>query len=895
MNRSLQTMLKRSSAVALTLVLTVSAALGQADDTQVKAKAKLAFDVAKRFFRDGMFATSIARFDTFSKMYPDSAYQAEAVLLEGQARFHLGQFEGVAEELAVGVQAAGPLTDRYLFWIAEVQFALGHFNLAAASYGELIEKYPASVRALTAALGKAQSLYQLGELKQSIATLEPADGPFQRAASARPSDPLIVDGRLLLANAYFELKELGAARLLLENLPDAGLSQERFWEKHHLLASVYLGEASLKRALDGATNLVQLAEGIADPEFAARSVEFHGDVLRRMNQPDAAVALYEQNLATNIPANWRRSALLKITDLYVDENRLTNAVQRLERLFIRHPGDPATELAHMTLGELRLRQFYGLPDASRLNSTNLLSDALGHFDVVLQGNSDPNLTGRSWLGRGWALWEWGNLSGKKLQLSLALQAYSNAVAELPKSEEQAVAQFKVADCLFSGEDYASASSNYWAAIRIATNTVGYNNRLVDRALYQIVRSGVELLDLPSANRAVSRLIEWFPSSFYSDRSLLHYGQALNRQGKPSESRYVLASFAKVFPKSTLLPESQLAIARTHVMDGSWVSSIIEYDRWVTNYPGHSAQPQAEFDRAWLNHQAGNRSKAFQLFTNYVVRFPTNPLASVAQKWIADQQFQAGKFAEAEQGYRRLFENTNLLANAGDMEWEARLNAGRSAFFRQEHAAAGLLLASVINATNAPVAEQARAEFFLGDVAADQTQRTPTNLLDALPHYLRVANEMIGSPLHPLAWGRIGDCYLQLQNLSPAAKAYRVVTELPGTDVTTRSQAGLGLARVLEEQAVLAGETEEREKLLQQSLDQCMEIVFGGNLRSDIEKMDPFWVKEAGLMAGHLARQLGRADQERRVYLRLAKELPDMPLWQAKLDAFKTGSEAPKTP
>ncbi|GIT13116.1 MAG: hypothetical protein CM1200mP34_5220 [Verrucomicrobiales bacterium] len=35
---------------------------------------------------------------------------------------------------------------------------------------------------------------------------------------------------------------------------------------------------------------------------------------------------------------------------------------------------------------------------------------------------------------------------------------------------------------------------------------------------------------------------------------------------------MLASFAKVFPKSTLLPEAQLAVARTHVMDGSWVSS-----------------------------------------------------------------------------------------------------------------------------------------------------------------------------------------------------------------------------------------------------------------------------------------------------------------------------------
>jgi len=394
---------------------------------------------------------------------------------------------------------------------------------------------------------------------------------------------------------------------------------------------------------------------------------------------------------------------------------------------------------------------------------------------------------------------------------------------------------------------------------------------------------------------VSKLIEWFPSSFYSDRSLLHYGQALNRQGKPSESRTVLASFAKVFPKSTLLPESQLAIARTHVMDGSWVSSIIEYDRWVTNYPAHPALPQAEFDRAWLNHQAGNRARAFQLFTNYVVRFPTNRLAPVAQKWIADHQFQSGKFAEAEQGYRRLFENTNLLANARGLEWEARLNAGRSAFFRQEHAAAELLLASVINATNAPVAEQARAEFFLGDVAADQTHRTPTNLFDALPHYQRVADEMTDSPLHSLAWGRVGDCYLQLGNLGQAAAAYRAVTELPGTDVTTRSQAGLGLARVLEEQSELAGETEEREELLQQSFVQCMDIVFGRNLRPASEKMDPFWVKEAGLMAGHLAVRLGLAEQERSVYSRLAKELPDMPLWQAKLNALQTGPEAPKAP
>ncbi|HJN83546.1 MAG TPA: tetratricopeptide repeat protein, partial [Verrucomicrobiota bacterium] len=126
------------------LALVVPLALGQAEDPQAKARAKLAFDVAKRFFRDGMFATAVERFDAFAKTHTGSPAGAEAVLLKGQARFQLGQFEAVAAELMAGLQSAGPWTDRYLFWIGEAQFALGRFGESAVSYGQLIEKHPGS-------------------------------------------------------------------------------------------------------------------------------------------------------------------------------------------------------------------------------------------------------------------------------------------------------------------------------------------------------------------------------------------------------------------------------------------------------------------------------------------------------------------------------------------------------------------------------------------------------------------------------------------------------------------------------------------------------------------------------------------------------------------------------
>ena len=136
-----------------------------------------------------------------------------------------------------------------------------------------------------------------------------------------------------------------------------------------------------------------------------------------------------------------------------------------------------------------------------------------------------------------------------------------------------------------------------------------------------------------------------------------------------------------------------------------------------------------------------------MFTNYVEKFPANKLAPLAQKWVADFHFQSGKFSQSEKSYRQIFENTNYLNFSKDLIWEARLSAARSAFFNQEYETAQLLLDDIIKATNAPIDEVARAEFYLGDVISEQTDRTPTNLIEAVVHYQKVAREMTNSSLN----------------------------------------------------------------------------------------------------------------------------------------------------
>ena len=176
----------RTLLIALSLTVT-AAALGQAETpagAQSEVRARLAFDVAKRFFRND-YASAIERLEAFVLLYPDSALAGGSVA-ENQARFQLSQFEAMVTELQAGLSTAGTWSDRYLFWIGEAQFALSQFAKAAEAYGLLIENYPESARALEAALGQAQAYYQLDELKQLIATLEPADGPFQNPPMPRP-------------------------------------------------------------------------------------------------------------------------------------------------------------------------------------------------------------------------------------------------------------------------------------------------------------------------------------------------------------------------------------------------------------------------------------------------------------------------------------------------------------------------------------------------------------------------------------------------------------------------------------------------------------------------------------------------------------------------------------
>jgi len=445
-------------------------------------------------------------------------------------------------------------------------------------------------------------------------------------------------------------------------------------------------------------------------------------------------------------------------------------------------------------------------------------------------------------------------------------------------------------------DLAGASSNYWLVATNYADLARVQNELVGHSLYQIVRASIQSGDLAGANLAVERILAEYPPGNLNERSLLLYGQALNRLSSPPAAREFFAGFLQKFPESPRRPEIELAVARTYELEGAWKEASDRYGQWLAKYADHAARPDAEFNRAWAEDLARNEAKAFELFTNFVTQFPTHPLAPHAQYWVASYYFRLGgtNYDKADENFQNVYQNTNWPVS--ELSFQARMMAGRAAYKRQGYKDAANYFKNLIDrliSLNRPSPLLPEAYFALADtyISSPGAVLGSTNALDGYKEAIgildKITREYPANPLAPLAWGQMGMCYLQLasvdtKNYERAANAYTNALRSDLADAKGRSIAEVGLAKVLEKQAEQAPSAE-RARLLNEARRHCWNVVDGQVLGED-ETADPLWLKEAAINAAHLAEELQRWDEAANLYQKLAKWAPPLrKTWETKLD------------
>jgi len=255
------------------------------------------------------------------------------------------------------------------------------------------------------------------------------------------------------------------------------------------------------------------------------------------------------------------------------------------------------------------------------------------------------------------------------------------VDQLPHSDEQALARFKLAEAQFAQLDYTNALLNIRSVLNDFSDLPRVKDALLDLALYQTVRASLQIGDLASAEEALKKILQCYPKTLSSDRSMLLVGQHLTSKKKSSEARLLFQELLRRFPNSSLTPEIDLAVARTFVQEKDWPAAIGKYEEWLEKFPTNELLPQAEFNRAWASAQAGEVTNALSLFTNFVARFPAHELAPRAQYWIASYYFNPPQndFVAAEENFQKtlLLQNTNYAYQA--LMMAARAAMGRRAY------------------------------------------------------------------------------------------------------------------------------------------------------------------------------------------------------------------------
>lgn len=836
------------------------------------------FNAALYAFQDGFAEFAEEQFAEFAGTYTNSTRVAQAILMQARAAFQQKKAEAAISLLTTNLPKAGRDADEYHFWLAQIRLENGDFRPAAQEFAVLLKSFPKSVRRLEASYGEAYARFKLQEWPRVVELLQDPAGPFQQAVAGSANEDLVVRGRLLLVEALLEQNNLPAASKVVETMPVR--TGELAWERQYVLCRIQLAGGQFRPALENTTNLIALALASRQPALQARSFLVQGAILEELKQPEAALAAYERVQAESMPADKRRQALLETIELCLARGQTAEAAKRLSSFKLRYPQDAASEVVVLSLGEVQLRQHLEpLQSTNRsatnqavLSATNSLQQALNTFEVFLRDFPRSPYQGQAQLNKGWCLW----LDGKSTDSQAAFKA---AVEGLPLSLPQAVARFKLAETHLAQADYTNALREYQKLLEQYANLPAVKQTLFDRALYQMVRIGIQAGNLGVARQAMRQILDWFPSDLYSERTLFLYGQTLNERNSPAQAREVFTQFLARFPNSDLRAEVELAVARSYELERDWTAAMTCYDAWVTRHPNLPVTPRGEFCRAAARYLAGQESNAFVLFTNFVVRYPTNALGARAQDWIGDFYYRKGDFKEAERNYQLLFQSTNWPVS--ELTFQARLKAGRSAFLNQNPKDATNYFTDLINLNDrrCPTNLLAEAFFAFGDTLAGMAQPESTNALlcfaVARDAFNKIPLLYPSDRLVPRAWGRIGDCWLQLATrdarcYTNALQSYRNALVSPAADISTRSEAEVCLGKVLLRQAALEALPDTNR--ITTALSHYLNVVYERNLLEG-EQADLFWVKEAGLAAIEVAVGRRQWREAYQLYQRLLKKFP----------------------
>lgn len=849
------------------------------------------FNSAHRAYQDGFYDRAEESLKELRDRFPKAAIMPRVQLLWAQTRYKRGDYMDALKILSQFENRAGDLADFYLFWTAKAWFALEEYENAAGGYAQLLKNYPESSLYLSASYHEALSRFQMGQYPEVIALLQDKGSPFVEASRDHKDDILVTQGLLLLAQALLEQREHKSAMKVLDRVEKRDLNYEHSWQLEFLRARVHDVAGQTDRALQLIPDLKARAGLTRDMRNVATTNALQAKLLEKLNRIEDAAFAYEENLAPEIPAEYRRVALLQIIKLRRQYDQVEPAISHLEKFLVEKPDDQLLDLVHLTLGELYTKEYFlqlNQPEEDATFPAEFLKKAEEQFQSLVEEFPQSSLRGQAHL-------QLGRCYLEENRLDEAQRAYEAAIGHLDDDQDQVLARFKLAEIEFRKKNYDAAESGFRSLLEEYRDKMDLAEEIFAKARYNIVRIALEQGQPERALDDVSEFESHYPLAPELIQARLLVCQYLSESGHTAEARVQLQRMLREYPDAKIIPEIRLALAQTYVEDKNWTPALREYEWWIADFPHHPKLPDVKFDFAWATYQSGNEKQAVELFNQFIREYPNDSKSAEAQMQIGDYYLSSSQFVKAESCFQKVYEQ---WPQSG-LRYQAKMLAGIAAVGRQGYSDArehyfqpifdqGRHINPNSDVPDDLVVEAffAQADTLVMEEPLMEESRQRGQIQDAINTLEWIGHNYPKHPLVPVAKARMAELYFQLGVENPARyenaiQLYREVLGYENISPLVRCKTRVGLALALEKQAETLDGAARRDRL-NEALAQLEAAFYPDDLNGG--EPDPFWISKAGLELARLGTSMGMYEQAARVYQRMIKNFPALqPELEQRLD------------
>lgn len=548
--------------------------------------------------------------------YPTSDLALDAGLRLGVIEAKRGYYDSARRLLSSLTPVSDRQREERLFYLAEVNTALGNYEESLGEYNEYLRTFPLSPRVRSARYGAGWAELKLKRWDDAIGSfrqLQEGIDSIAAAASYQIGAIQTMQGDTAGALRTFQA--------LLYRLPYESFSDN---------ANYQIGRILYRRALYDSARHYLLVAARQFPGSDVRPEAYYllGESYAALKDYDNAQYAFSRSQKVGATGETFERALYREGVMLYRVGRFRSATDRLREYVSEHPNAAQTADATFWLGEA-LYQDHSYPEAER------------YYTAIVERFPKSEWLDDALYGLAWSRFQQKDFKG-------AVAAFSDFIARYPNSDLAVEATLRLADSYRFLGDFDKAVATYQSI----GGSQGKGER-AEEARFRLADVFIQMGDVDRAVETFRGLLRDFPNSPRRDIYAFDIGSVYKEKNRDSLALAEFKSFTRNYRQSELLPQAYFSIGDIYYNIPQYDSALAYYRVVLDSFPNSVIVPEALDAVRYSLEGLGRGGEAVAMIDTFTTRNPNRIPADSISFRKAAIIFEQGDYAEAIRAYRKV--------------------------------------------------------------------------------------------------------------------------------------------------------------------------------------------------------------------------------------------------